>query len=196
MRKLGEALGVDPMTLYRHVRDKNDVLDGAVDAVVGEIDPGAPGEGSGDWQSAMSNLAQAARRVMLRHPWVPGVIVERKSVGPATLGHIDRVLGILQAGGFSIEMAHHALHVLGSRMLGFTQDPFEDSTDPSAEPPPEDVVARTFAAFPNVARLAIAASHSGVLGGCDDDFEFNFSLKLILDGLERERTSSPADLMR
>ena len=187
MRKLGEALGVDPMALYRHVRDKEDVLDGAVDAVVGEIHVGEPGD---DWQRAMRELAMAARQVMLRHPWAPAVIVERKNVGPQTLGHIDRVLGILQRGGFTLEMSHHALHVLGSRMLGFTQDPFDDSTEANSDPPPPEVVARTFAAYPNVAQLALAASHEGALGGCDDDFEFAFGLDLILQGLERSRTAS------
>jgi AcrR family transcriptional regulator len=184
MRRLGQELGVDPMALYRHVRDKNDIVDGATDLVVAEIDPGEPPD---DWQTAMRELAVAARNVMLRHPWVPGVIVERKQVGPATLKHVDRVLAILLRGGFSIEMAHHALHVLGSRMLGFTQDPFEDATDPSAEPPPPEFIARAFAPFPNVAELALAARHDGALGGCDDDFEFAFGLDLVLDGLERRR---------
>jgi hypothetical protein len=136
----------------------------------------------------MRELSMAARGVMLRHLWAPAVIVERKQVGPATLRHVDRVLGILLRGGFSIEMAHHALHVLGSRMLGFTQEPFEDATDPSSQPPPE-VIARAFAGYPNVAELAMAARHDGALGGCDDDFEFSFGLDLVLDGLERRRAN-------
>jgi AcrR family transcriptional regulator len=189
MRRLGQALNVEAMALYRHVRDKDDIVDALTDLVVGEIDPGTPPD---DWQAAMRELAMAARGVMLRHPWAPAVIVERKQVGPATLLHVDRVLGILLRSGFSIEMAHHALHVLGSRMLGFTQDPFEDATDPSAEPPPPEFIARAFAPFPNVAQLAIAARHSGVLGGCDDDFEFAFGLDLVLEGLERRRAVSAA----
>jgi AcrR family transcriptional regulator len=184
MRRLAQELGVEVMGLYRRVRDKDDVVDGAIDAVVAEIEVG---ELPPDWQAAMRDIAMAARRVMLRHTWAPRVITERKNVGPATLRHIDRVLLILERGGFTLEMAHHALHVLGSRILGFTQDPFDDSDQARSEPPPADEVARAFAAYPNVAKLAVAARHDGALGGCDDDFEFAFGLELILEGLERRR---------
>jgi hypothetical protein len=123
---------------------------------------------------------------MLRHPWAPAVIVTRPDVGPATLQHIDRVLGLLEAAGFSLDMAHHALHVLGSRVFGFTQDPFNDTTDVRADPERTAMIAQALAAiYPNVGKLAMAASHDGGLGGCDDDFEFAFGLDLILDGLER-----------
>jgi AcrR family transcriptional regulator len=185
MRRLGQELGADAMGLYRRVRDKDDLLDGAVDAVVAEIQVGEP---LADWRTAMRELALSARQVMLRHPWAPRVISDRQNVGPATLRHIDRVLSILERGGFSLDMAHHALHVLGSRLLGFTQELFDDSTQARAEPPPADEIARMFAAFPSVARLAAAARHDGVLGACDDSFEFEFGLDLILDGLERSRT--------
>lgn len=187
MRRLGQALHVEPMALYRHVRDKDDIVDGAIDAVIAEVEAQSA---SGDWTAEMRELAMAARQVMLRHPWAPAVIVERKQVGPATLRHVDRVLGILHRGGFSVDMAHHALHVMGSRMLGFTQDPFEDSTDSRSEPPPADVIARAFAGYPYVAELALAARHDGALGGCDDDFEFAFGLDLVLDGLGRSRTAT------
>ncbi len=127
---------------------------------------------------------------MLAHPWAPRLIVERKTVGVAMLRHVDRVLGILRRGGFSLELAHNALHVLGSRILGFTQDPFDDSTDDRSEQPPPEEAARMFAFVPNVAELAGAASHDGALGGCDDDFEYGFGLDLILGGLERVRLGS------
>jgi AcrR family transcriptional regulator len=187
MRKLGKELGVEGMALYRHVRGKDELLNGIVDAVVGEIR--AP-RGGDDWKTDMRALALAARQVMLRHTWAPRVLVDRQEIGPATLGHIDTVLGILSAGGFSIDMAHHALHVLGSRILGFTQDPFNDSADP--RPSPEEALRQANALavhFPNVGELALAATHEGALGGCDDDFEFEFSLDLILDGLDRRRTA-------
>src|SRR5687767_2860988 len=76
------------MGLYRGVRDKDDIVDGAIDAVVAEI---GLGEAADNWQAAMRELAKAARRVMLRHTWAPRVLTERKNVGPATLRHIDRV---------------------------------------------------------------------------------------------------------
>ena len=123
---------------------------------------------------------------MLRHPWAPAILVSRPDVGPATLGHIDAVLRFLEAGGFSIDMAHHALHVLGSRVFGFTQDPFNDTADVRPDPATAAAIARTLGAtWPNVGKLAMAATHDGGLGGCDDDFEFAFGLDLILDGLDR-----------
>jgi AcrR family transcriptional regulator len=186
MRKLGQELGVEAMALYRHVRNKDDLLDGLVETVVGEIELPYP---SKDWKAAMRALVRSSRQVMLSHPWAPRVIIDRPTVGPATLRHIDAVLGILSAGGFTIDMAHHALHVLGSRILGFTQDPFNDTEDVRPEPDVAVRRARELAAvFPHVGELALAATHEGALGGCDDDVEFAFGLDLILEGLDRKRT--------
>jgi AcrR family transcriptional regulator len=186
MRRLGRELGVEGMALYRHVRDKEGLLAGVVDMVVGEIPLPDP---DGEWQARMRELVLSARRVMVRHPWAPRLIIDRPTVGPATLRHIDAVLGILSVGGFSIDMAHHALHVLGSRILGFTQDPFNDTADVRPGPEVALMRARELAAvFPHVGELAIAATHVGPLGGCDDDFEFDFGLDLILDGLDRKRS--------
>jgi AcrR family transcriptional regulator len=184
MRKLGQALGVDPMSLYHHVRDKGDILDGIVDVVVGEIDrpPVAT-----DWKPALRDLVMAARTVMLRHPWAPRVIEARPDPGPATLRYLDTVFGILRDGGFSIAMTHHAIHVLGSRVLGFSQDLFDDN---AADPEVAALAARQLAGvYPRIGELALAVSHEGGLGGCDDDVEFAFGLDLILDGLERFRVA-------
>jgi AcrR family transcriptional regulator len=186
MRKLGQELGVDAMALYRHVRGKDDLLDGVRDLIVGEIERPVPGE---DWKATLRELAMAARRVMLRHPWARQVLEERGTSGPTALAHIEAVLGALQAGGFSIEVAHHALHVLDSRVFGFNQALFEE-TGP-ADPPPEMQAAmiQALAGYPRIAELAQSVSHEGVLGRCDDDVEFAFGLDLILDGLERLRRS-------
>ena len=188
MRRLGQALGVEAMALYRHVRDKDELLDGAVDAVVGEIEPSIP---SDDWRGGLRNLAMAARSVMLRHPWAPALLVARPEVGPQTLRHLEAVMSTLLGAGFSLELAHHALHVLGSRVLGFTQDPFNDAADVRPEPEVAARMAQAMAlTYPSLGALAIAASHDGALGGCDDDFEFAFGLDLILDGLDRRRQAS------
>jgi AcrR family transcriptional regulator len=192
MRRLGQALAVDPMALYRHVRDKNDLLDGLRDMVLGEIPvvPPAP-----DWRTAMRAQVLGARGVMRRHPWAPRLLEDRAE-GPSIIAYVDVVLGILHAGGLSLALAHHALHVLGSRIVGFTQDLFEDAGDPEADPAAAAAFAQSIAAvYPNVARLAVAVSHEGGLGGCDTDEEFLFGLDLLLDGLERMRESdqsSPA----
>jgi AcrR family transcriptional regulator len=185
MRKLALQLGVDPMSLYNHVRDKDDLLDGIVDVVVGEIEPIIDGA---DWKASLRATILAARRTLRRHPWAPAVIASRRDASPSSLGYYDAILGILRRGGFSVEVSHHALHVLGSRALGFSQDLFVDSG--RDEPPPEvaAIALRQLAdAHPNLGEMAMAVSHEGGLGPCDDDTEFMFALELILDGLDRLR---------
>jgi AcrR family transcriptional regulator len=186
MRRLGQDLGVDPMALYRHVRNKDDLLDGAVDLLIGEIERPPP---AGDWSSTLRRQVMAARRVMLRHPWARRVLEERGTTGPAVLGHVEAVLATLLDAGFSMEVAHHALHVLGSRIFGFSQDLFEDSARPAPSAEAAATLAATMAAFPRISELAQSVSHEGVLGPCDDDVEFAFGLDLVLDGLERQRAS-------
>lgn len=183
MRRLAQQFGVDPMSLYNHVRNKEDLLEGMVEMVVGEIEPSALGA---DWQSNLRQTVMAARVTLLRHPWAKGVIESRATPGPTTLRYMDGVLGILRDGGFSIALSHHALHVLGSRVLGFSQDLFDDSGSVRPDPDVAAAQARQLAvAFPRLGELALASSHEGGLGGCDDDLEFAFGLDLILDGLER-----------
>ena len=127
MRKLGQSLGVDPMSLYNHVRDKDDLLDAVADAIVGEIEPEPE---RGDWIESLRGTVLAARATMLRHPWAAEVLESRETPGPATMRYMDLVLGILRQGGFSIDLAHHGLHVLGSRVFGFSQDLFDDKSEP------------------------------------------------------------------
>ena len=191
MRKLGQALGVDPMAIYNHLRDKEELLDGIADAVVGEIEP-APD--TGDWRTSFRETLLAARRTMLRHPWAAGVLETRQSPGPATMRHMENVLGALRRGGFTVDLAHHGLHALGSRVFGFSQDLFDDKSEPIPDAEALGAISRDLAgAYPNIAELAIAVRHEGGLGGCDDEVEFEFALDLILDGLDRlRRAADPA----
>ena len=185
MRKLGQELGVEAMSLYNHVRNKDDVLDGIADAVVGEIDvrPSAA-----DWKTSLRQRVISARTVLLRHPWAPGVIQSRTSPSPAMLRYLESVIGILREGGFSIDLAHHAMHVMGSRVLGFTQELLDDSKELGSDPEMAAILARELGdKYPRLTEMAMAVSHDGGLGGCDDDSEFAFALDLILDGLERLR---------
>jgi AcrR family transcriptional regulator len=188
MRKIGQELGVDPMALYRHVRNKDDLLDGVLAVVVGQMEP-APA--SLAWKAALREVAMNARRVMRRHPWARGVLEARGTSGEAMVAQVERVLAILLGAGFSLELAHHALHVLDSRIFGFSPALFDESRRPAPRPEVSAALAQVMAThYPNVAQLAAAASHEGVLGACDDDVEFSFGLDLVLDGLER--ASSPA----
>ncbi|MEU9363300.1 TetR/AcrR family transcriptional regulator C-terminal domain-containing protein [Streptomyces avermitilis] len=189
MRKIAQALDVVPMALYKHVANKDELLDGMIDVLVGEIDPPA---GDADWKTAIRRRVLSARRMLLRHPWAPGVIESRTKARatptPAVMEYLDSMIGIFRAGGFSIDLVHHALHVMGSRLLGFSQELFEDAPsdrepDPDAMPP-EEMAAR----YPHITELAMAVAHdeeSVVGSGCDDQFEFEFALDLTLDGLER-----------
>ena len=190
MRKLGQELGVEAMALYRHVRDKDDLLDGIIEVVVGQIERPKPGR---DWKADPPRQVMAARRVMLRHPWARRVLEERGTTGPAVLAYIESILAILHDGGFSIDLAHHTMHVLGSRIFGFTQDVFEDSSDGPSPESDAIAIGAMAATFPRITELATSVSHEGVLGACDDDVEFAFGLDLILDGLARRIPAKPGN---
>jgi AcrR family transcriptional regulator len=189
MRRLAQVLGVDPMSLYHHVRDKDDLLDAVADGVVGEVKPVIV---AGDWKASLRGTILSSRQTLRSHPWAPSVIGPRSEPTRAMLAYMDTVLGILHEGGFSVELAHHAVHVLGSRVLGFSQDLFVDSSDPAPDPETSANLARQLGAvYPHVGWLAMAVSHEDGLGPCDDDVEFLFALDLILDGLERRYAASP-----
>jgi AcrR family transcriptional regulator len=186
MRKLAEELGVVPMALYKHVASKEELLDGMIDIMVGEIDPPAA---DADWKVAIRQRILSARSSLRRHPWAAGAIESRTDPSPAMLAYIDSMIGMFLADGFSIDLTHHALHALGSRLYGFTPEIFDDSQglDPQAL---ATLVAQLKDSFPHVTKLAQAVYHdaASVVGqGCDDQFEFEFALDLLLDGLDRLR---------
>lgn len=188
MRKLGMELGVEAMSLYHHVRNKEEVLDGMVDVVAAEIGLVAP---NGGWQAAMREQILTARTAMKRHPWAPGVIESRKTMSFPMMKYMDSVAGILRAGGFSVDLMHHAMHALGARLLGFNQELFDDSDDDPGPPEVQAVLMQQMVEqFPNISAVVAEVQHqeASIVGsGCDDDIEFAFSLDIILDGLERAR---------
>ena len=188
MRRLGQALGVEAMSLYHHARNKEDILDGIVDVVVGEIEV-VPHEGA--WLAIMRAQIGAARLVLRRHLWMPRVMETRANPGPSTMRYLESIIAILREGGFSLDLTHHAMHVLGSRVYGFNQELFDDASEAGetpqiAAPRPAEIAAL----FPYITELVAAVSHEGGLGGCDDDVEFAFGLDLILEGLERLRVAA------
>jgi AcrR family transcriptional regulator len=184
MRRLAQHLGVDAMSIYYHVKDKDTLLAGMADAVVAKIS--IKEEKSGEWVERLKELIMAARQSMLTHPWAARVLEGRDQPTPAVLMHLERVLGIMRAGGCSVDLGHHAIHLLGSRILGFSQDLFDDDPDTA---PPREALAAWAETMPHVVELATAVTHDGALGGCDDDGEFAFALDLLLEGLERRRLS-------
>jgi AcrR family transcriptional regulator len=192
MRRLAEDLGVVPMALYKHVANKEELLDGMVDVIIGEIDPPVR---DADWKVAVRLRVLSARRALQRHPWARQAVESRSNKTPAVLDYMDSFTGIFLAGGFSADLTHHVMHALGGRMWGFTQELFEDAAGPQAEPPPEmpagaraAMLQQMAARYPNIAAIATSVNHddSSVVGhGCDDQFEFEFALDLLLDGFER-----------
>jgi AcrR family transcriptional regulator len=191
MRRLAQELGVVPMALYKHVANKDELLDGMVDVVLGEIEPAAAPP---DWRAGVRARVLSARQAVLRHPWARKAIESRTRRTPTVLGHMDALAGTFRAGGFSADLTHHVMHALGNRIWGFSPELFEEPQDPSAPAPtPEqqEAMAAEFGRrFPHILEIATVATGgdlSGVGGGCDDDFEFEFALDVLLDGFERLR---------
>jgi len=191
MRKLAEELGVVPMALYKHVANKEELLDGMVDVVVAEIEPPLFDM---DWKSTVRQRILSARQALLRHPWASGVIESRANPSAVLLAYIDSMIGIFRTGGFSADLTHHVLHTMGSRLFGFSQEVFDDS--PSLDPARTAMVVREMEGrYPHIAEMVGVVYHdqASVPGrGCDDQFEFEFALDLLLNGLERLRQQQSA----
>jgi AcrR family transcriptional regulator len=189
MRRLAQELGVEAMSLYYHVANKDQVLDGMVDVLVGEINQLVseidPGSG---WKQAMRQRILTAREVLLRHTWAPDVIESRTNMSQAVMLYFESLLGLFRAGGFSYDLAHHAMHALGSRALGFTQELFNPD-DETVDPDEAAAMLEQMAdQLPFLTGMMMEISHDdpgSTLGWCDDQTEFEFGLDLILDGLER-----------
>jgi AcrR family transcriptional regulator len=184
MRKLGVELGVEAMSLYNHVANKVDLLDGMIDTVFAEIElpPAGP-----DWRDAMRRRAISARAVLSRHPWATVLMESRTSPGPATLHHHDTVLGTLRGAGFSIEQAAHTYSLLDSYIYGFA---IQEASLPLGTADETAQVAQAIQAqfadgqYPHLTEMTV---QHVLRPGYDYGDEFEFGLDLILDGLEKAR---------
>jgi AcrR family transcriptional regulator len=176
MRKVGQELGVEAMSLYNHVANKDDLLDGMLDVLVGEIEPPVS---AGDWKAALRERALAARALLGRHPWAAHIIAShpRIRMGPAMVRYMDAIAGCLVQAGFSWELVHHAMHLLGTRMLGYMQDPLDagDRVPQMLALPRRRIPTSE---YPYLTQMLRQSYH-------DEEAEFAFGLDLILDGLER-----------
>jgi AcrR family transcriptional regulator len=182
MRKVAEELGVAPMALYRHVANRDDLVDGMVDIIFSEIELPAAGA---DWKTAMRDRAISVRDAMLRHRWAIGLLESRTNPGPANLRHHDAVIGCLRAAGFDMAMAAHAYSLLDSYIYGFALTkmnlPFETTTD-IAEMAESMLEPFPVGEYPNL--TAFITEHA-MKPGYDYADEFEYGLDVILDGLER-----------
>lgn len=186
MRKLAQRLGVEAMSLYYHVSNKDDILDGMIDIVVGEIE--LP-ERSSDWKHVMRRRAISAHAVFARHPWSIALMESRTNPGPATLRYYDAVIGSLRSGGFSVSMAAHAFSVLDGYIYGFGLQ--EMSLPFEGEEQAHDVAGDLLESFPidEYPSLHELIVDHALQPGYDYAAEFEWGLDLILDALE-QRTGS------
>jgi AcrR family transcriptional regulator len=182
MRKLGAAVGVEAMSLYNHVANKEDLLDGMIDLVFSEID--LPSEEDG-WREAMRRRAVAARDVLGRHRWAIGLMESRTTPGPETLRHHDAVIGCLRRAGFPVALVAHAYSVLDSYIYGFALQerglPF-DSPEETSELAQAILARFPVDEYPHLAELTF---EHVLKPGYDYGLEFEFGLDLILNGLEQ-----------
>ena len=188
MRRLGDVLGVEAMSLYNHVANKDELLDGMVDLVFGEIDLPV---GGADWKTAMRERAQSARQALGRHPWVIVLMSTRTSPGPATLRHHDAVIGTLRAAGFSVALTAHAFSALDSYIYGFALQeatlPLGDTEEETAEVAQMMMAQVPAEEYPHLTEFTV--EHI-LQPGYDYGDEFGFGLDLILDGLEKTREAA------
>jgi AcrR family transcriptional regulator len=186
MRRLGEELGVEAMSLYKYVANKDDLLDGMVDAVFGEIE--LPAQGT-DWRTAMRDRAISVRGALTRHPWATPLMQSRSRPGPATLRHHDAVIGTLRAAGFPIALVAHAFSALDSYIYGFALQqrslPFETEEE-TAELAQSIMASFPADEYPHLVELTV---EHVLKPGYDYGDEFEFGLDLLLDGLERARSA-------
>lgn len=187
MRKLGQELGVEAMALYYHFANKDEVLDGIVDLVFGEIELPAPGA---EWKTAMRRRALSLRDVLARHRWAIGMMESRRDPGPANLRHHDAVIGNLRASGFDMATVAHAYAVLDAYIYGFALTkmnlPFQ-SGEEVAEVAHDMLAPFAPDEYPNL--VAFITEHA-MKPGYDFGDEFEYGLHVVLDGLAMARPTA------
>jgi hypothetical protein len=170
------------------VSNKEDLLDGMVDTLIASFErPDAALR----WQEAVRSQVLSARRVLLAHPWARQVIETRTTRTPQVLAYMDRLAGLFIGGGLSVDLTHHAMHALGHRIWGFSPEAFDDPDAPRA---PVDAAQQAALlqmmeqTYPHIAMIALDAADGDVAAigtRCDEQFEFEFTLDLLLDAFER-----------
>lgn len=186
MRRLGQRLGVEAMSLYNHVAGKDDILDGMADVVAAEFAVPTPGE---DWWHALRRSATSAHGVLRRHPWAGALLESRSRPGPARLRYLDAVVGVMVDSGFPIRSAYHGFLVLDSYIYGFALQ------EASAPVPPEGAAraAQSFVAelppgeYPHLVSMAELV----MAPGYDRSMDFDIGLTLVLDAIDRLHRREP-----
>jgi AcrR family transcriptional regulator len=183
MRKLGQALGVEAMSLYNHVANKDEILNGIVDMVVDEFELAVPGEA--DWKAALRRTAISAYEVLIRHRWAANLVLSSSGLSQARLRYMESILGTLRQAGFSAEMTDHGYHALESHIMGFTL--WEVGMDLGSREDLAGLATSFLRELPRDQMPYLVEHVEQHLKPRDpeDEGEFAFGLDLILDGLER-----------
>jgi AcrR family transcriptional regulator len=186
MRRLGQELGFEAMSLYNHVSNKDDVIDGMLDLVLDEGELPAPG---GDWETSIRESAVSIHAALRKHPWAANVLMSYGQVRPARLQYMESLLGRLREAGFSAETTYHAYHVLDGHIFGFslweTAHSFSEEEESEMQELFEKVI--TVEAFPYLCEHG----HQHMSEGPHRDVSaFEFGLDLILDGLKKIHAAS------
>ncbi|HEY3409459.1 MAG TPA: TetR/AcrR family transcriptional regulator C-terminal domain-containing protein [Propionicimonas sp.] len=198
MRKVAADLDVEAMSLYHHLPGKDGLLDGLVESIVAEIQTEVamllPAD---DWRADVRGRALAARRVMVRHPWAPVLIGARPSVPTAVFGYFEQIVAAMVRGGVGYHLAHQGLHSLGSMLMGFAQEVFNPAAAGGTieEDATQEEMARLAEQIPHLIAMAATEAHAATdptLGWCDSQTEFEFTLDLLLEGLDRARRAAEA----
>jgi AcrR family transcriptional regulator len=181
MRKLGETLGFEAMSLYNHVANKDDLIDGILDLVLAEMEMPAP---EGDWQVSVRASAMSVHEALRKHSWAAPLMLSPDRILSARLRYMDALMGRLRQGGFSADMTYHAYHVLDGWIFGFslwlTSHTFTD--DQAAKLAEMFGPMITPEAFPH---LYEHGQQHFTEGPHREVSAFEFGLDLILDGLKR-----------
>jgi AcrR family transcriptional regulator len=183
MRRLGAELGFEAMSLYKHVANKEEILDGMVELIVGQIRIPEPGA---DWREAMRRRASSAREVLSQHSWIIGLLEASGSSGPATMRYRNAILGNLMAASFPIEGAAHAFWLLDCYVYGQVIQETSMAPNTPDDPAESEPTAPDRTAMSEYPHLIAMYEHAQTFGYTFDG-EFEFGLELILDGLERYR---------
>ena len=189
MRKLGQVLGFEAMSLYNHVANKDDVLDGILDLVLDESEPPSP---AGDWHTAIRNSAISVHQGLTRHPWACPLLMSPGRIRPARLQYIDSLLGRLREAGFSAETTYHAYHVLDAHIFGFSLWQANHSYSAAQI---SNLAAEWLERMipPDVYPHLHEHGEQHLAGGPHHDVSaFEFGLGFILDGLEKIRDAEQA----
>jgi AcrR family transcriptional regulator len=195
MRAVARSLGVETMSLYHYLPGKDGLLDELVATLMAEVEDEIQADGASGpdtWHMAVRSRCLAARRVMVRHPWGPGLIGSRTTIPPSIYLHYEKLLATMIEAGFSYSLSHRAMHALGSMALGFVNELFAPDAGGDADLSEQELL-RLAKQLPHTTAMVASEMHSDngdQLGWCDSQLEFEFTLDLLLEGLETRRASA------